>query len=249
MKKQKPKLFIGTSGWYYEHWDNIFYPQKIKKEERLNFYTNSFNTVEINNTFYRIPNEETIVKWYNSVPSDFFFAVKANRYITHIKHLNDPWSTTQKFFSVVNHLKEKLGPILFQLPPSYKKNASALENFIDSLPKEGYRYTFEFRHPSWYDDDIYRILTKFSIALCITDLKGKTSPEKITTNFSYVRLHGPKASSYRGEYGAELLSEWKKRIDKWKNEDKMDVYCYFDNDEKSYATKDAIRLKEMLERE
>lgn len=237
------KICIGTSGWYYEHWNEIFYPPDIKSDERLKFYAQHFDTVEINNTFYHLPKAKTILDWYSKVPQGFIFSIKASSYITHLKRLHDCEETLSVFFDRMAPLKKKLGPILFQLPPSFKANLNLLKEFISHL-KKGYLYTFEFRHPSWFTEETYKLLKNYKIALCITDLKGTLTPEEITAKFIYIRLHGPK-SAYRGEYGTKKLMEWKSKIDNWKAQG-LSVYCYFDNDEKSYAVKDAKELNRLI---
>ncbi len=242
-KKTAFKNYIGTSGWSYTHWKENFYPPKLKSTEWLDYYAIQFPTVEINTTFYHTPLLTTIDKWYSKVPKDFMFSIKANRYITHQKRLNDCSKSLEIFFQNLTELKPKIGCILFQLPPSFKINLERLTEFIELLDKS-YRYTFEFRHDSWYSNDVYEILTKNKIALCITDLSGKLSPEKITTDFTYIRLHGPK-KAYSGSYGTTKLKWWKKKIEQW-NSSNTSVYCYFDNDEKGFAIQDAKKLQEMF---
>lgn len=240
----KPKLFIGTSGWYYEHWEEVFYPKELSAAKRLTFYSQHFKTVEINNTFYHLPKSLTFEDWRGKVPADFIFSVKASNYITHIKRLKEGEQTTSRFFERVELLKDRLGPILFQLPPSFKQDLARLEDFLSHL-KEGHRYTFEFRHPSWYEDNTYQLLKQKNCALCVTDLKGILSPLEVTASFVYIRLHGPREAAYQGRYGSKLLQPWKERIQQWQKK-KLDVFCYFDNDEKSYAVKDAKNLLEMM---
>jgi uncharacterized protein YecE (DUF72 family) len=242
-REDMAKIYIGTSGWYYDHWENTFYPEDTAPLERLPYYATQFGTVEINNTFYHLPLEKSVENWYQKVPKNFIFSVKASRYITHLKRLRDPVESTKYFFERLKPLKEKMGPILFQLPPSFKKELERLEEFLSCLEKG--LHTFEFRHSSWYSDDTYDLLKRYSAALCITDLKGKLSPEEVTSKFVYIRLHGPQAPAYTGSYGPEKLKAWKKRIEKWSDQ-KLAVYCYFDNDEKSFATQDARELLRQL---
>lgn len=236
-------IFIGTSGWSYPDWKELFYPKEVKSKDWLSYYANHFATVELNNTFYHLPTEKSIQNWYSHAPQGFIFAVKASQYITHLKRLTDPSETTRKFFDALKGLKDKLGPILFQLPPSFKQNLERLHKFIRYLPP-GFRYVFEFRHDSWYQEDTYDLLKKYGAALCITDLKGKQSPEVITADFTYLRLHGPKLA-YQGEYGPKRLQEWKKKFDAW-HKNKIQIFCYFDNDAKSDAIKDAFEIKRQM---
>lgn len=241
--KGYPEIFIGTSGWHYEHWNRIFYPEALPSGKRLRYYADFFSTVEINNTFYRLPSEETVKSWVKATPSMFLFSIKASNYITHTKKLKDSKETTERFFQRILLFKKKLGPILFQLPPSFKKNSERLEEFFQNLPK-GYLYVLEFRHESWETDAIYDLLKKYKIALCISDLNGRLTPLEITAPFTYLRLHGPR-SAYRGSYSSQQLMLWKKRVQQWKDQ-KIPSFCYFDNDEKGYALRDALRLKKNL---
>jgi len=240
-------IHIGTSGWFYDHWKEIFYPEGLAKPEWLVYYSCSFSTVEINNTFYRLPTENAVKKWTEDTSKKFLFSVKASRYITHIKRLADCEEAVKHLFHLLTPMKSKLGPILFQFPPSFKNTEETLnrvKHFLQLLPK-GFLYTFEFRHPSWFNEEIYKLLKKFKVALCITDLNGKLSPVEVTASFVYIRLHGPK-KAYKGSYSPQQLTLWKKRLLQWKKE-RIDSYCYFDNDEKAFAIQDAIRLIDAIE--
>lgn len=241
-KKTVPQIYIGTSGWSYSHWKDNFYPKDLNSKQWLKYYSRAFSTVEVNMTFYRTPNVSTLQNWFAQTPAKFTFSVKANRYITHQKRLKDCQEYLDFFHKTIQTLKSKVGPILFQLPPSFKANKERLIEFIGCLSKQ-HKYTFEFRHSSWFTDDIYEVLSKNDIALCITDLNGKPSPEEITSHFTYIRLHGPQ-KSYQGSYGTSKLKAWQKKIEKWSA--KTSVYCYFDNDEKGYAIQDAKSLQELL---
>jgi uncharacterized protein YecE (DUF72 family) len=236
-------VFIGTSGWSYNHWKENFYPKNLKNNKWLSYYSSAFSTVEVNTTFYHLPKNTTILNWFAQVPDHFLFSIKASRYITHQKRLLDCEESLDIFFNSIKDLKSKVGPILFQLPPSFKINKDRLIDFIDCL-KDDYRYVFEFRHNSWFVDEIYDLLSKKGIGLCITDLNGALSPEKITSDFVYIRLHGPK-QSYKGSYSQVKLKSWKKKIQRWSA--KNSVYCYFDNEEKGYAIQDAQSLQKLLE--
>lgn len=236
------EVWVGTSGWSYAHWDTVFYPKEAPANQHLKFYSDFFNTVEINTTFYHLPLPQTVKNWYKQVPPAFLFSIKASRYITHTKRLLDSADALKNFYTNIKYLKEKTGPILFQLPPSFALNLQRLEDFIALLDSQ-YAYTFEFRHPTWYTQKVYSLLKSHNIALCVTDLNGTLSPVKMTADFAYVRLHGPKAA-YRGRYSEEKLLEWKKQIQIWSK--KGQVFLYFDNDEKSYAVKDGLALKDLL---
>ena len=236
------EIHIGTSGWSYAHWDTVFYPCNISSNQHLKFYSEFFNTVEINTTFYHLPLVKTVRNWHKQIPEDFIFSVKASRYITHMKKLMNCEKALQLFYSRIKYLKEKLGPILFQLPPSFAMDFQILQNFIDLLDSD-YSHVFEFRHPTWYTQKIYTLLRSRNIGLCVTDLDGKLSPLKTTAKFAYVRLHGPQ-KAYKGSYNKEQLLKWKKQVLNWAKT--KEVFLYFDNDEKSYAIKDGTALKEIL---
>ncbi|MFA6916900.1 MAG: DUF72 domain-containing protein [Parachlamydiales bacterium] len=240
--KQKPLIHIGTSGWSYAHWKEIFFPEGLKTGEWLNFYAEAFPTVEINSTFYRTPSISTFHNWYDQVPDNFLFSLKINRYITHLKRLKDCRESLDYFYKNVEVLKPKVGPILFQLPPTFHKNSERFTEFLSWLHPD-YRYVFEFRHESWFVEEVYELLAQKQIGLCITDLTGSLTPEVLTTDFTYLRLHGPK-KAYQGSYGKEGLREWQKRIMNWSKE--ASVFCYFDNDEKGYAIQDARSLTDMF---
>jgi len=238
------KIRIGTSGWHYRHWKGPFYPLKIRDSEMLPFYLNRFDTVEINNTFYRLPNKNAVKAWRQHSPEGFLFAVKGSRFITHMKKLSDPAEPIKYFYDNVKLLGPKLGPIVFQLPPKWKCNIERLEAFLNELPKEP-KYSFEFRDKSWLCSEVYQLLEKHNAALCIYDLKGFESPLEITADFTYIRLHGPSKSAYQGCYDKKALNKWASRIKTWKGR-LAAVYIYFDNDQMGYAANNAILLKEMI---
>ncbi|MDP1881130.1 MAG: DUF72 domain-containing protein [Parachlamydiaceae bacterium] len=240
--KKKHTIHIGTSGWSYEHWKEKFFPTDLKQIQWLPYYANTFSTVEVNTTFYHTPRETTVLNWYNIVPKDFIFSVKMNRYITHNKKLSDCQDSLGIFYQSIQPFEKKMGPILIQLPPKFNANKERLNEFIHLLNKK-HRYTFEFRNETWFTPEIYEVLKENNIALCITDLRGELSPEIMTSDFVYIRLHGPK-QAYGGSYGPKKLKEWKKKIENWL--DDASVYCYFDNDEKGYAIQDALVLQKMF---
>jgi len=240
---KKRALHIGTSGWHYKHWKGRFYPADIKESDQLDYFIQHFKTVEINNSFYRLPAAEVFTGWRKATPDDFIFAVKASRYITHMKKLKPDKESLTLFFSHATKLKEKLGPVLFQLPPSWKVNAPRLDEFLASLP-EGYQYCFEFRNHTWYTDEVYDILKKYNSAFCIYELEHHTSPIIITADFVYLRLHGP-GNKYQGSYSDDVLKQWAKKCNEWLKHKKQ-VYVYFDNDQEAYAVFNAKRLMELV---
>lgn len=234
---------VGTSGWHYQHWEGPFYPEGVSAGEYLQYYTSEFNTVEINNTFYQLPDEATLLQWRDTVPAGFVFAVKANRYITHMKKLKDPEEPVSNLLDRIGILGETLGPVLFQLPPNWHFDRERLRSFLQALP-EGHRYAFELRDPSWLNEQAYQALSEHGAAFCIYDFHGRMSPKELTSDFVYVRLHGP-YDAYRGSYSTESLSGWAGALSTWMRQGK-DVYCYFDNDEQGYATQNALELREMV---
>jgi uncharacterized protein YecE (DUF72 family) len=235
--------YIGTSGWHYDHWVGPFYPSGFPKEAFLEYYAGYFGTAEVNNSFYRLPEKKTLLRWRDAVPEGFVFSVKASRYLTHMKKLKDPREPLERLLDRVSVLGNKLGPILFQLPPRWGSNPERLEDVLEILP-EGQRYAFEFRDPSWFEDKNYDLLRNYGSSFCVYDLDGKTSPKEITADFAYVRLHGPDGP-YRGRYGAQRLAGWASTFSAWRKE-RLEIYCYFDNDEAGYAAQDALKLQRMM---
>jgi uncharacterized protein YecE (DUF72 family) len=236
------KIHIGTSGWVYKHWRGTFYPEDLKAADWFAYFTERFSTVEINNSFYRLPEIKTFNTWRKTSPEDFIYAVKASRYLTHMKKLVVDKQGINKFINRALHLEEKLGPVLFQLPPSFNINAERLETFLQALP-QGLRYTFEFRDGSWYDKEIYRLLEKYHAAFCIYELEYHQSPLEVTADFIYIRLHGP-GKKYQGSYPDATLRKWARFCKKWRQKGK-DIYVYFDNDQEGYAAFNALRLMEL----
>jgi uncharacterized protein YecE (DUF72 family) len=232
-------IYIGTSGWHYKHWKGLFYPEGMKQQDYLQHYLNFCNTVEINNSFYRLPTAETFANWRQSVPDNFVFAVKASRFITHMKKLKDPQTSFANFLQNVTALEEKLGPILFQLPPRWHCDLERLQQFLQALPL-GLLYTFEFRDHTWYNEPVYDLLREYNAAFCIYDLEQHLSPVIVTANFVYIRLHGP-VGKYNGSYSDEALQNWAEAALAWAEEGKT-VYIYFDNDIGGHAVVDAQRL-------
>ena len=239
------KVFIGTSGWHYKHWLGVFYPEKFPANQMLDFYTRHFDTVELNNSFYHLPLPSSFDKWRESTPRKFVFAVKGSRFITHMKKLKDPESSTERFFNVVERLEEKLGPILFQLPPHWTINLERLDEFLRTLPT-GHRYAFEFRDESWLVKEAFDLLRRFNAAFCIHDLANMKTPLEITADFTYIRFHGPGEAKYQGSYSKRELHEWGKRISDWRSELKS-IYVYFNNDVGGHAVWNANTLKDLME--
>jgi uncharacterized protein YecE (DUF72 family) len=241
--KSDSQIHIGTSGWHYHHWLGPFYPEHTATADFLAFYQQHFHTVEINNSFYHLPAEKTLGDWRDQAPQGFIFAVKASRYITHMKKLTAPEQSLKLFFDRVKILENRLGPILFQLPPHWHFNPDRLQEFLRALPA-GYRYAFEFRDQSWHNQDAYGLLAEHGAAFCIYEFGGVLSPREVTASFVYIRLHGP-GGPYQGSYDRKTLIDWAGAISTWVTQSK-DVYCYFDNDQAGYAAQNALTLKGML---
>lgn len=242
MARQAP-VHVGTSGWHYSHWKGPFYPEKMPARDFLKFYCRKFHTVEINNSFYRLPEASTLRAWKAEVPPDFIFAVKGSRYITHMKKLKDPEQSLARFMERIVELGEKLGPVLFQLPPRWPFHPERLQAFMAALPP-GFRYALEFRDPTWINDRTYQALADHGAAFCIYEFSGYLSPRVVTAGFVYLRLHGPKGP-YQGCYDRPTLAGWAEAIQGWAAQGK-EVFCYFDNDEAGFAALNALELQEML---
>jgi uncharacterized protein YecE (DUF72 family) len=238
------ELRIGTSGYHYSHWRGTFYPEKLPQKQWLSYYLEHFDTVELNNTFYRLPTFEAMSAWREDTPPNFLFAVKGSRFITHNLKLSRPENAIQNILPRAETLGKKLGPILWQLPPKWRVNAARLEEFLQALPAY-HRYVFEFREPSWLNAEIYSLLEKYTAAFCIYEIAGFQSALLTTSDVVYVRLHGPGEKKYQGSYERSTLRRWARQIENWYDVGKS-VYVYFDNDEAGYAPHNAIALKKML---
>lgn len=244
MHEEKADIRIGTSGWHYKHWRGPFYPPDWPATRMLEFYCKSgFDTVEINNSFYRLPSPAAVRAWREATPPGFCFAVKGSRYLTHMKKLKDPDRGLKVFLPLVETLGEKLGPILFQLPPRWRCHAERLGAFLEALPRT-HRYSVELRDPSWHCEEVYRLLRAYNVAFCIYHLSGFQSPLAVTADFTYVRLHGP-GEAYQGNYAKALLKVWAERIRRWQR-DLTAIYVYFDNDQEAFAVKNARELKAIV---
>ena len=211
----------------------------------FDFYARHFNTVEINNSFYRLPTAATFDAWRESSPEGFCYAVKASRFITHMKKLKDPESSSEKFFLAAERLREKLGPILFQLPPRWKVNVERFSEFLAALPS-GHKYVIEFRDESWFVSPVFELMRKYNVAFCIHDFADMKVPNEITADFSYVRFHGPTSAKYWGSYSDAQLRKWAERIDEWRRQ-LSSVYVYFNNDPGGEAVKNALTLNSRIQ--
>jgi uncharacterized protein YecE (DUF72 family) len=237
-------VFIGCSGWQYRHWRGDFYPADLPQSRWLEYYAERFRTVEINNTFYRLPEAETFAAWRRRVPRGFVYAVKMSRFLTHMKKLKDPAGSLELFFSRATRLRGALGPILYQLPPKWPINLERLEIFLQALPK-GRRHTMEFREPSWYSEAAFGLLKRHRVALCLHDMEGSASGRLEVGPFVYVRFHG--TARYSGSYSDRALDGWACWLAA-RARAKQKVFAYFNNDVGGHAPRDAERLARMLQR-
>lgn len=236
-RSQKAICLIGTSGYQYDHWQPVFYPEGLAKKKWFNHYAEHFQTVEINNTFYNLPKAETFDRWRERTPQGFRYALKFSRYGTHMKKLKDPAATIGRFLERAEHLKSFLGPILVQLPPRWRVNPERLAAFLDAAPKRC-RWTVEFRERDWLCDEIYDVLKSHKAALCIHDML-ENHPRVQTADWTYLRFHG---DHYSGSYNHQALSAWARWI-KDRLAENTDVYAYFNNDDRGYAVQNALDLR------
>ena len=237
MRKKRASVKIGTSGYQYEHWKGIFYPDSLPKTQWFDFYAQYFGTVELNNTFYNLPKEKTFDDWFNNAPDGFCFALKYSRYGTHMKRLKDPEGHISLFLHHARHLKTKLGPVLVQLPPNWNANPERAAAFLEQAPSTQ-RWAFEFRDSSWLCDEMYAVLRQYNAALVIHDMLDN-HPARITADWVYLRFHG---NNYSGNYSEQKLSAVARKVKEYL-EDGLDVYVYFNNDMAGCAVQDALDLK------
>jgi uncharacterized protein YecE (DUF72 family) len=237
------KVRIGCSGWQYRHWRGRFYPERMAMARWFGFYAEHFDTVEINSSFYRLPKASTFEKWRDQAPPGFCYAVKANRFLTQAKKLVDCDEPMERMMTATRHLGERLGPILYQLPPSLRLDLARLERFLELLPRD-VTNVFEFRHGSWYEPATIALLERFGTSFCIHDMRGSTSERVAVGPAAYVRFHGG-AGKYWGRYSDERLLDWSDWI-AGEARSGRDVWCYFNNDIDAHAIADAQTLKSMV---
>jgi uncharacterized protein YecE (DUF72 family) len=235
---------VGCSGWQYRHWRDNFYATAGSLAKWFDHYASVFDTVEINNSFYRLPEAVTFERWAQRAPGGFVFAVKASRFLTHMKKLKEPEAPLQRMFDRVPGLGAHLGPVLYQLPPGWSVDAPRLEHFLQALPR-GVRHVVEFRDPSWYGDNVMELLRRYDVALCLHDMRGSATERTRVGSFVYVRFHGP-TGQYSGGYSDERLRTWADWL-AVQQRDGADVYAYFNNDVGGHAPRDALTLRRLLE--
>lgn len=234
---------IGTSGWVYPHWKGVFYPEDLPQGSWFEHYACRFATVEINNTFYRLPEEKTFDAWREQAPEGFRYAVKVNRYITHLKHLRQCAEPLERFLGRARRLGDCLGPVLYQLPPHWGGDPQRLEQFAALLPPD-LIHVFEFRNEGWFIEPVREVLQRCGLSFCIFSLPGTRCPPWVTADAVYIRFHGS-GWAYGGRYSREELRPWAQRIQEFLASD-HDVYVYFNNDAFGYALENAWELKEMV---
>ncbi len=217
----QPRILIGTSGFSYKEWKGTFYPEDLPAKKYLNFYASHFLTTEINNSFYRTPDAKTIGTWYQEVPDNFSFTLKLNQKITHMKKLKDAHEDMEHFLSVAHLLKEKMGTILVQLPPYFRKNMEVLETFVSGFSSAA-RLAFEFRHETWNEKEVYTLLRNHNCAWAVVEAEDQNAIREVTADFIYMRLR-------KGDYSSKDLKQW----GDWIKNQSVDVYCYLKHDEKA----------------
>ena len=237
------RVHVGCSGWVYRHWRGTFYPEGLAQKRWFGRYASEFDTVEINASFYRLPLASTFDKWREQAPPGFRYAVKVNRFITHLKKLLDCEEATDQFIALARPLGPALGPLLYQLPPSLHKNLERLDAFLSRLPTD-LEHVVEFRHRSWYDEDVLALLDRHGAGFVTHDLVGLKSPRWASGRTAYVRLHGT-GGKYRGRYSDEQMDDWAE----WLNNQRelgRSAWAYFNNDIGGDAIEDARNLKRQL---
>lgn len=233
---------IGTSGWMYRHWRGVVYAPGVPTRSWLERYADLFDTVEVNATFYRRQSPETFASWRDRTPPGFSFAVKGHRVITHRKRLRDSAELVRREVDAASELRDKLGPMLWQLPPQFHRNDDRLAQYLESLPK-GVRHVLEFRHESWLTEDVFGLLEGQGAAFCIADRAGKTQPRRVTTDWTYLRFHYGDTAD--GDYADDVLRRWSDWI-REQLSGGIDVWAYFNNDWRGYAVKNAKTLRELV---
>jgi uncharacterized protein YecE (DUF72 family) len=245
--QQPGRVRIGTSGWIYRHWRGTFYPRDLAVTNWFAFYSRIFDTVEVNNTFYRLPEATVFQEWARQAPPGFLYALKASRFLTHMKKLQDPEASLKNILGRARQLGPHLGPVLYQLPPHWHCNPDRLATFLAALPRD-LTHVVEFRDPSWYTEEVRGLLQEHGVGFCIHDMKGQVCPRWATGPLVYLRFHGPTQVAYAGRYGTDPLREWAGTIREYLDAGR-DVFVYFNNDDRAFAVADARELRQLLSRE
>jgi uncharacterized protein YecE (DUF72 family) len=239
------RVRVGCSGWNYQDWRERVYPKGLPPAKWLEHYATLFDTVEVNNTFYRLPRVEAVARWVEQSPPGFVFAVKASRYLTHVKRLRDLGDGVERFYAHIEPLagSPKMGPVLWQLPRTFKRDDERLAGALEALPPG--RHCFEFRHESWFADETYELLRRHNAALVIGDHPQRPfQAHELTADWTFIRFHyGHRGRN--GNYSERELQEWAARIEDWRR--RVEVYAYFNNDWMGFAVRNGLRLKELLD--
>lgn len=242
------RIFAGTCGWSYKHWVETFYPEEVKTADWLLYYSQYFNTVEVNATFYRLPEKQLFDHWYRNTPAGFAFTLKASRSFTHLRRMSDPHEHMSRFLESAIGLQEKLHMVLFQLPQGFSNQPARLEALLAFMHEQqfvpGVASALEIRDPSWYNHDVKKILSRYKASLVFADWPGFTNDGPATSHSIYLRRHGPD-TLYASDYTEPMLNHDAVKIAGWLKRGK-DVYVYYNNDAAGFAVKDALRLKELL---
>lgn len=236
------RAWIGTSGFEYDEWRESFYGDAIPRSRWLEAYAEEFDTVELNGTFYRLPKPTTFEGWAQRTPTGFRFSVKASRYLTHLRRLREPAEPLDRLWTRARHLGDKLGPVLYQLPPRWRPNVERLEQFVGAVP-DGPPQVVELRDRRWYRPEVFGVLDDAGIALCVHDMAGSEPPPRPAGPFVYVRFHGA-GQRYGGRYPSQRLTAWADRIARWTDAG-LTVWAYFNNDIGGHAPRDADRLRRL----
>ena len=237
-------VHVGCSGWTYAHWRGVVYPKGLPQRRWLEHYATLFDTVEVNATFYRLPSRDTVAAWVETVPERFVFVVKASRYLTHVRRLRDPGRGVERFYASIDPLvsSPKLGPVLWQLPETFHRDDERLARALDRLPPG--RHAFEFRHPSWFEPEVYSLLRERRAALVIGDHPERPfQAHELTADWTYVRFHHG-SRGRRGNYSERELEGWARRIRAWRR--RAEVFAYFNNDWEGFAVANARKLSRMV---
>jgi uncharacterized protein YecE (DUF72 family) len=239
------RVWIGCSGWNYRDWREAFYPKGLPARRWLEHYSRVFDTVEVNNTFYRLPSRSAVEVWVEQSPAGFCFAVKASRYLTHMKRLTDMGQGVERFYERIEPLIEarKLGPVLWQLPGNFVRDDERLAAALAALPAG--RHAFEFRHPTWFCAEVYELLGGHGVALVIGDTPERPfQTHELTADWTFIRFHyGSRGRG--GNYSPHELETWKRRIARWRSS--VEVFAYFNNDWNAFAVQNALALKRLLD--
>ncbi|WP_026632133.1 DUF72 domain-containing protein [Dyadobacter alkalitolerans] len=244
--KATDRIHIGTSGWSYKHWKGIFYPNEMKPTDYISFYADHFSVSELNGSFYKLPTQETVLKWITMVPEDFLFCPKMSRYLSHMKKLHDPEEPLQRFFNIFEPVKQHLGPVLIQLPDNVKFNEAVVRPFYELLQSDysDYRFAMEVRDESWFSDESLKLLKKHKVTLVFAQSEKFPYYEEITAKDIFIRFHGPE-SLYSSSYSDETLKEYALKFGEWVKQG-HEVWAFFNNDVGGHALQNGAKLKELV---